>query len=448
MKKLLLLVVCLIILAGFWIALSLKTKVAPPDDALIKTVVEEIMSIGELYRGPEVNVDRTELAYTRSMSEGRGMSMVNLQTGAEERFLHTNQILRVFDYSPDGRYLLFRDLNKGVSERLVLRDRINGTLIPIQENKGNLTQILWLTTNTLAVAYKKGEETFICRIALTNQQQVVQRVKNKNWVAALTGFSSNAVAYIDFGNIWKLDFDTEERTQLSKLTKADMKSNKGAKKLLASDFMWLNYQPGNDRFLFCSSDESNGRHLFHFDPSSNQVEQLIFDNEHSYNGKWIQKGKGFAYVGNLTNHFYLAIRPDNANVSTNLFFGGHVYGFTVSSDGSKIFAAASMKKEPPEIWEYDIESRELRQITHRAKLKAAQIIPRQEQWVASFDGLKIPSFVLPPRDLDKRKKYPAVISTPPDGNQFYDAWENYSQFLGNIGCYHFAVNHRGIDGYG
>jgi len=418
----------------------------------IEVMAKDIMSLGELYRGPEVNHSGTELVYTRAIEGGRGMCRIDLVSGKQEVFPHTNQILRIFVYSPDDRYLIFRDLNRG-NERLLIFDRESGLLKPAKGTRGNINEVVWLDNNSFAFTYKVEEDIEICLNTISNDVQTTKRIPNSRSVVGMVPISSESVGYVEYGNIWSMDLQTAENAQLSKLTKADFVPGSKSNKLVAGDFMWLNYNPGNRSFLFCSSVESNWRHLYRYTPdngTNRNLKQLTFGEDHSYNGKWIQNGKGFAYVGNFTNHFYLAVRPENAEEKTNLFWNGHVYGFCVSSDGNKLYASASQGVEPPGIYEYDLPKKSLHRVGAgiESGFKMAKGLPRTEHWANSFDGLRVPYFLIEPRNLDEKQKYPLVIVVPPEGNQFHNTWENYSQFFGNIGAFHAGVNPRGCEGYG
>jgi predicted esterase len=420
----------------------------------IQAVANEILTIGGLYRGPEVTSDLSELIYCRSMPGGRGITKVNLKTGEESLFDHPYEISRVFGYSPDGRYLVFRDIYKKV-ERVLLLDRSNNKLTPITENYRLPTEVAWMTTNSFACIYRneKGGGGAISRITISNDTQVAQRQITQRAVSSITPLSDRWVAYIDEGNFWRHDFDSGETEQLSKMSQAVLSSLRNPTQPPKNDFLYLNASRDNGQFLFCSSLESNWRSLFRFDPSvkpSGKLEQLSVGDEHCYSGKWIERGRGYAFVGNLTNHFYLAVRPADPAGKTNLFQGGHVFGFTVSDDGEKVFATASKGIEPPGVYEYDIPTRSLRLVSGQTNLLSttATLLPRTERWVKSFDGLQVPYFVTEPKNFDKKLKYPLVLTTPPEGMQYFNSWEPFAQFFANIGAFHVAINPRGCDGYG
>ena len=63
--------------------------------------------------------------------------------------------------------------------------------------------------------------------------------------------------------------------------------------------------------------------------------------EHTYNGKWVQGGHGYAYIANINNAFFLAVRPENPAENTNLFTRGHIDRYTPTPSGDRLFAIAT-----------------------------------------------------------------------------------------------------------
>ncbi len=225
---------------------------------------------------------------------------------------------------------------------------------------------------------------------------------------------------------------------------------------------WLRYSPENGSFLFCSRPtNSNWRYLFKLDAGTKGVTQLT--DEDTYNGQWLEQGKGFAYVGNTNNSFFLAVRGEGPGLATNLFANGSVANYVVSESGHRIYATASLGIEPQGIWEYDVVARTLREVVPGSTRSGSvcRWVEPQEFRARSFDGLEIPYFVVPPVEVagDSRsspgeigaggsKKYPVIVFLPPQSFQYQRGFEARSQMMANAGFYFVAVNYRGCDGYG
>jgi len=440
MKKIIIFCVVLSLLATglvWWLAPSRFPK---PSKRQLEEVAGEVVLEGEWNKSPVIDPVDSELAYARTTTGGRALFLMNIKTGAERRFSNRNEIAHPCGYSPDGRFLLFDDVLT-YADRIMLSDRSHPPDGPYAE--GRMDNISWVSSNSFCFSYRGTN--FGQLITLTPSAIQTNRFDTGMSVYGMTPVRPNQVAWIRNSGICLLDVATGHHEDL---TLENHEISACWSDTYAPE--WFTYSPQNNEFLFCSWDKSDWRHLYRLTKENQgwSFEQETKGGEHSYNGRWIQNGKGFAFIGNRTNHFYLAIRPDEQKGATNLFAGGHVFGYTVSWNGDTIYAIGSIGAEPLGIWEYTISSRTLRYVGGRAKLSQAEPIPREEHWVSSFDGTKVPYYLLTPKNLEKRKKHPAIIFLPIWGMQNFPAWEMFSQFFANIGVFHVAVNHRGIDGYG
>jgi Prolyl oligopeptidase family len=413
---------------------------APPiSEAELTNVVNEVMSVGELYRSPEPNHALTELVYMKAMEGRRGASRVDLKSGSVTVLPLKAEARMLFSWSPDDRYLLLKDAPH-YNERLLLYDAVDGSFRPAtQEKNFGVAQAVWVGTNRFAYISKRGKSAEMRLVSLGQPCRVVRTFPNPGTMDWMVGLSGDRVAYLENREVWVLDLKTGAAEQVT--------TN------LCSQYLWLNCAPETGEFLFCSADGSDWRHLFKLGtrpPDKGKLTQLSFGPDHSYNGQWIQGGTGFAYVGNITNHFYLAVRPADPKLRTNLFVGGHVLAYRVGADGNTLYAAAALGMEPPAIWRYDIRARALRCIVPGTNqpFVTARVLPAEARWAESFDGLQIPYYLIKPRGMESRSTYPAVLAVPPEAGQFVQAWEKYGQFLGNIGVFYAALNPRGSDGYG
>jgi dienelactone hydrolase len=413
--------------------------IAKPPVVFAQKIAGEIAAEGEFNRAPVIDPAGKEVAFSRTTPNGRGLFFLDIHTGKERRFEHAGEITQPIGFSPDDKFLLFSDLHDG-KDRIVLFDERARSIRTFAE--GRMDNAAWMTSNIFCFTYRGSN--FGEMIRLEAAGATTNRIETGQPVYGLTPTGKDHVVFIAHSNIWTLDAPGGKRREINPAS-----NEIGACWNQEYPPAWLRYS-GQGDLLFCSWDQSNWRHLYRLANGENGwlLKQETSGNEQTYNGQWIQNGEGFGYIGNLMNHFYLAVRPANAADKTNLFWGGHVFGFTVSDDGSKIYAVASVGAEPLGVWEYDISHRALRYIGGRAKFTQAKALPRQEHWVSSFDGAKIPYYLLTPPNLRPRTKYPAVIFLPIWGMQNFPAWEMFSQFFANIGVFHIAVNHRGVDGYG
>src|ERR1043165_550139 len=277
----------------------------PPSVSEVATVVQEIMTVGEFSRSPEPNHRLTKLAYIRATEGGNAVWELDLLKGTTSVLPRKEKARRLFDWSPDDRHLLLRDLDDDGS--LTLYDSTEGTFRrALPQNSVNKEQVgwlytagqvAWLTTNNYAYIANEGGVAKLRIATLDGNQKTLRTVSKPAGRELLAGMSDQKLAFVDNGEVWSFDVATSEATQIT--------TN------LNRQYLWLRYARENGAFLYCSEDESEWRHLFRLDirPSKLEKTQLTFGAEHTYNGQWIQKRRGFAYVGSLTNHFYLAVRP-------------------------------------------------------------------------------------------------------------------------------------------
>jgi dipeptidyl aminopeptidase/acylaminoacyl peptidase len=420
-------------------------------------IADEIISIGEFHGPPDVDSSFSQVSYVRSTIGGRQLFSLDVNTKKESSLTHTNEIVRTSGYSDDDKYLLLQESLDGKT-LIKVYDRENSRFVPIDERpvKGgfnwlNVDNSTWLNSNAFAVNNLEKRSTTL--ITLNNTARQTARNINGIHGTSITRLSSTKAAMVHGPDVWILDFETKEAKSFTPGTNKvkSITSGQFLETQLRSDLQWLNYCESKNEFLVCSWDDSNYRHLFRLHPQTTRCEvtQLTFDDLHTYNGRWVQNGEGVAFVGNMSNHLFLAVDLFKSNEQTNLFLGGHVHGYCVSRDGNKIVAIASTNAEPLGIWEYNLLNKSLSYIGEtRPKSKFSQILPRQSKYVPSFDGITVPYYELSPKPVETSKKYPAVIAIPPFKMQFFQAWERYSQYFANIGVFHFGVNHRGTDGYG
>lgn len=404
------------------------------------------MSVAEFSRSPEPNNAATKLAFIRASDRGNSLWELDLPAGTPRMVERKEQARRLFDWSPDDRYLLLKDFDS--DETLMLYDSVAGSLRPTKpgpSSKGKdvtwlatAGQVAWLSPNRFAYVGNDGGNAKLRLANLDGTEKGLLSVSPPRARDLLARMTPQKLALVSNRELWSFDVSNSQATQIT--------TN------LSQDYLWLRYSEESNAFLYCSEDDSDWRHLYRLDLSAardRKVTQLTFGPEHTYNGQWIERGKGFVYVASLTNHFHLAVRTQDPALSTNLFSGGYLYGYRVAADGNRIYAVASLGPEPCGTWEYDIAARRLRCLVPGAEpFKVSKIIPAVEAWAKSFDGLSIPYYRREPKDFRPDLKYPLVIAIPHRDGMFDWSWEKYSQFLANIGIIHLSANVRGSDGYG
>jgi dipeptidyl aminopeptidase/acylaminoacyl peptidase len=390
---------------------------------------------------------------------------LNAQTREREEVPSPHEVTRLGGWSPDGRYLALvqtppvpAGFKPGDLKEtwLALYDSADKQIRRLTNARGvSETLFFWTTTNSFLYATKPitnpsaASELFLGQLG----QDPTNFCKVANYMPQFVVTATNHAAYVYKGNLFDLEIKPLPRSQrwgwvdsakaVTQLT--DWKPD------YFDEIRWLRFASQTSNYLFCARPtNSTFRYLFEFNPHTKLLRQL--SHQGTYNGQVLQDGGGFAYVGNLNNSFYLAVKPQNSSEQTNLFTQGSLVSYAVSEDGKKIFIHGAIGGEPQGIWEYTLAQRNLRSVVGTTKpFAASKAISLQEVTIKSFDGLEVPCFLLAPNTnslVGQPRKHPAVIYVPPNTSRMQRSFGPRSQFLANIGFYFLAVNYRGVDGYG
>lgn len=449
-------------LVVFWL---LRPARARMPEAQYQKILDEVMGVDFVFRSPTPDPGSHTLAYVHAARQGRGLYLLDLAKLDRAQVPVTNEVTQVSGWSPDGRLLVFiqsPEMAAGTNafvgntaareEWITIYDRQDGSVRRLTDSPDVIESFFfWLTPETYFFVSRaltnNYAEIFMGRVGESSFRKV------SNYRPELVVMGDNMAAHLEGGNILSLQIkplkDTDKGTNHSSRTVRQL-----------SDFSkqgfdvikWLRYSRDNGKFMFCARPAgSPWRYVYQFDPATQELTQL--SNEDTYNGQWLQRGNGYAYVGNTNNSFFLAVRPGEAKTATNLFLNGSVVNYTVAPDGDHIFVTAALGVEPQGLWEYSLTNRALRRVKEGTDdpFKACRIIEPTEYRVTSPDGVRVPCFLFTP---DHRKsglftrKTPAVVFLPPATGQFKRSFDARAELLANLGFYFLAVNYRGCDGYG
>ena len=412
--------------------------------------IAEITASQSVFRSPVPDHSGKYLAYIQAIGPGRRLFFYDLAAGQSQQVPTTNEVSQVFGWSPDERYLAFdqappltpRPDDTQTAAWLTLYDRQTGSVQRLGTNIDVLEDgAAWLGAHTLFYSAHNLGSNYTEKFIIDLDTATTRKVRNYVSDFVLTG--SNTAAFFKNGNLQTCRLDTTNYPPVEPLSTFPPK--------MFDLIRWLQYRADTGTFLFCGRQtNSQWRCLYEFDPRTKHLKQLT--TRGTYNGQCL--GGGFAYVGNISNEFYLALRPAEAKLATNLFHGGNVITYAASADGSQVFAVASQNTEPPSLWDYDVAQGRLRQLVsgQPQPWRHARVIEPGPRWIKSFDGLVIPYFVLPPAALagnqHSPKKFPVMLYLPPASWQFQRGFDQPAEFFANLNCWYVAVNYRGGDGYG
>ena len=418
-------------------ALHIHSSAALPGN--FDAVLNEVCSIGNIRGAPVANHDGTALLYARETPKGLGIFLEDLDTLQRIQIglvdTPTWTVLNYFTligWSPDDRYVAF-NIQTVHDQTLVICDGGNGALKQTFSLWFEIPRGFWLTSDSL-ILMDRFHHIFLIDLKQPGRRHELHCTTYHETPPfyAITKMSDHSIAYAEYGDVMTLDLSTGQTNRLIRLDNARIE--------------WLNYSATNDEYLFSSAiSDNNGdpemnRYLYRLDPSAGTNNLTRLTDAEIFKGQWIYGDTGLAYVGTKDNKNYLAVQTADKSLCTNLFVGGHVLSYSVSPKKDKIYAVASLGSESPGIWEYNIASKNLRNVLpgeerHRS---VSQVIAPAEMSVTN-NGENIPYFMLPPAGLDPHKKYPVVIDQPTD-----DRCAAGSQFLANAGIFYVSVNRHGL----
>ena len=130
---------------------------------------------------------------------------------------------------------------------------------------------------------------------------------------------------------------------------------------------------------------------------------------------------------------------------------GDVTGVNISDSESKMSFYISSSKSPRNLFVYDFESQNLKQLTRSMtdEIDPEDLVEGKVIRYTSFDGLEIPALLYRPKVIKKGEKLPALLYI--HGGPGGQSRLNYTpriQYWVNHGYVVLAVNNRGSSGYG
>jgi predicted esterase len=449
-------VLLLVIAVVGWRYLDARPKLPKNFDQIL----DEICSVGEIYRVPVVNNASTLMWFARASSNGVGIYRTDIRTGERKQMFevdeldYENRLFDLYGWSPQDGFLALvqKSTSKKSPQEIVLCHGETGELRQLLDAEGLVEEFTWVNErsfcyiNDLRVMclyeqlpsglWQKTKEFPLtgAKARDTAQKRRAQRNRGQEAInlKAMFPIGPNQVAWHERGQIMTLDFKTGKSTQLTKFDGKPLE--------------WLNYNKERGEYLFCKTMQRQPvmRYLFKFNPAlpeGQQLQQVTNGEDHTFNGRFAKGGERMLWVRNWKDEATLCLRDVATGQSTNLFTGGHIRAFMVAPDTTNILCVASMANEPQGIWRYHLGTGELRVLEPGAPkpFVAAQIINPLKSAAETEKGGKVPFYLLPPRDLQRAKKYPVVIDGPNDAR-----WKAIPQAIANAGIYYVSVNRRGL----
>jgi hypothetical protein len=462
-----------------FIVLKARRSNPPTEKDFLTHCLEEI--VGSLETIRYVNASDSKVFYTFRVESGSyELRYMDLTTLEEHTVPLDNPIDEIDRWSPNRRYLLIQCVGKfkeypghGLSQPawLLVLDtadlsvkRLGSKRDVFEENP------VWCTDETLIfsatdlsdkagrskrywVDWKKGGERPTAGFQAWKEMSPLHKTDIR-----LMRLGDDKLAFSDDGMVFSMDLQTARIEQLSFVKEESIVPR------------WLNPCVDSGDILYCGTRTNlPNRNLFLLRSPRSRINlsqigkkaatsaksvyeaPIQLTQEHTYNGKWLEEGRGYTYIGVTNNTFLLAVRPSDAREATNLFALGHVDNLMPNPAGDKVYAVATAEPGGPTgLWEYELKTHNLRQLRSgsRIPLAHAQIARAEEFNIPSFDGLSIQGFLFTTNSPDDAAKAGTVIYLPPRTYQMRRKYDLQPELIANCGFNIVGINYRGMDGFG
>jgi dipeptidyl aminopeptidase/acylaminoacyl peptidase len=152
------------------------------------------------------------------------------------------------------------------------------------------------------------------------------------------------------------------------------------------------------------------------------------------------QGNTVLYFGNLSGEVYPALLDQQ-----------HVYGYTLDRKNQRIVAAISNPILPGELFQLEVTTGELKQLTSVNEKFLASITLSQPEQISfpASDGTPLHGWIMKPAGFKEGEKYPLVLEIHGGPHAMYaNTYFNEFQVLASEGYAVLYINPRGSHGYG
>lgn len=266
-------------------------------------------------------------------------------------------------------------------------------------------------------------------------------------------------AYIDYDPVWSPDARRIAYTALVKgqdqgifVTRVSdgetfQLSNDGHS-LEASEPDW---SPDGKLIAF-SSAEKGSYDIGIYDDSDRTVDWVTDGKMERDSPTWSPKGDILAYLENQSGNLVIRLHHyDSGERETiQLMPGIHSY-VRFSPDGKMLYFLYNGPKNPSDLWSYDLESQEFKQLTKSLPqtLDTSRFVSPNSVEYPSSDGRSIPALLYKPQDKSGKKSAPGIVYVHGGPtSQFMNSWNPLVQEYLDQGFLVISPNYRGSTGYG
>lgn len=206
-------------------------------------------------------------------------------------------------------------------------------------------------------------------------------------------------------------------------------------------------------FFFTTNVGKEFEYLVRYDIESGKRE-VVYETNWDVMYSYLSENETFRVIGiNEDGKTTLVIKntASGEDVEFPEISDGNILGVSIAESEEKIRLTIGTSKAPSNLYVYNFESGELKQLTSTLNpaINSNDLVSATVVRYPSFDGLEIPAIYYKPLDADKRNKVPALVWVHGGpGGQSRTGYFALIQYLVNHGYAILAVNNRGSSGYG
>lgn len=494
---------------GFYLLIVAALSIAPMTVAQQKhpITVEDMWKVGRV-SDPQVSPDGKTIAYVvtkYNMDENNGASQIFLVSIDGENVHEFNTGMKSSSdpvWSPDGKEIAFLADDTNGASQVYVEDSNGGTPKKITNNALGASGLLW-SPDGKYIAFasdvfpdSKSDSENAAREKELEKGKVKAKIFTtlpyRVWNYWKDGKRSHLfVVGVDSGITKDLtpgDYDTPPIDLGGRIDYAFAPDSnevcyvKNTDRMVATgtnnDLFTVSINGGEAKRI--TTNESNDNQPL-YSPDGRYIAyraQLVPGFESDRSRLMLYDRKGSAII-NLTEKFDLSVdevvwSPDNKTLYFNSDDGGYhnilqvdaatgkVQKVTENStntelkitpDGKYLIFLRQSVTHPNDIYELDLETREVTQLTHTNDSLLAQLDmnPWESFWFDGAGGTKVEGFFIKPPRFDPRKQYPMVylVHGGPQGqwmDEFHYRWN--AELFAAPGYFVVMVNPRGSAGYG
>lgn len=425
-----------------------EEKKEPSVAETMKTYTIAQMMDNEAIGGGSFSPDNAKLLFSSNRSGIYNMYTIPV-SGGEAMPVTQSDSASVFavSYFPNDERMLFRMDNNGDEiYHLYLRD-LEGNHTDLTPNEGARSLFYrWADDdqsffygsnkrdNRYMDLYEMDLEDFTPELVYQNDEGYnVSAISNDEKYLAL-GKSINT----NDSDLYLFNLETKEKTKINKNQSGNS----------AQDF-----SPDGSKFYFTTDDGSEFSYLMMYDIATGNYEKAM-TRDWDISGSYFTDNGTYqvTYINeDAKNTIEVMDVSSSENIELPTIENMEITSVGFSDDESLMRFYAGGSHTPSNLYVYDLETKEHRQLTDvlNKEIQPQDLVTAEVIRYKSFDGLEIPAIYYKPHQASAENPVPALVWVHGGpGGQSRQNFGSLIQYLVNHGYAVLAVNNRGSSGYG